>query len=112
MLSEKILTYSTNIVLLLYERKIMVLLALLLLLYVSEIILKKLRQKQHEKELKKYHDLYISMYQKYIDTLNKSPHAAVKNVCIIQCRNIKQIWNKFNFDLSELTAMDPIGIHI
>lgn len=64
-------------------------------------------------ETKKYHDMYLDMYKDCIDKLNNSPHAVVKNSCIMQCRNIKAIWVRtFNFDISELETLDPVGIKI
>lgn len=73
----------------------------------------KRKQTQSQKEIEKYHDLYLTMYKKHIDLLNTTQYAPVKNQCIMQCRNIKAIWTKkFNFDISELETLDPIGIKI
>jgi hypothetical protein len=71
-------------------------------------------KKQHElDQRKKCHDEYLDLYKKFIDKLNESPYAEVKNICIYQCRVIKETWvNTLHFDLDELTALDPVDIKI
>ena len=69
-------------------------------------------QKKQTEE-KNYHDELLNMYKKYIDKLNESEHAVVKNICIAECRRIKGIWERtFEFDIEELNALDPLGIKI
>lgn len=64
-------------------------------------------------EEKNYHDEILNMYKKYIDKINESEHAVVKNICIAECRRIKGIWvNTFEFDIEELNVLDPFGIKI
>lgn len=70
------------------------------------------KNKQPTKE-KNYHDEILNMYKKYIDKINESEHAVVKNICIAECRRIKGIWVRtFEFDIEELNALDPFGIKI
>ena len=69
--------------------------------------------KKRQKEIEHYHDFYISQYKEFINKLNETPHAVIKNMCIMQLRNIKHIWvNNYHFNVSELEQFDPIGIKI
>ena len=71
------------------------------------------KKQQSTEEKNHHHDKLLNMYKKYIDKMNESEHAVVKNICIAECRRIKNIWeHTFEFDIEELNILDPVGIKI
>lgn len=66
-----------------------------------------------QKEIEFYHERYMNLYRECINLFLYVTFDNIKAQCIEECKKIKRIWTKtYNFNIDELTCLEPEGMII